>query len=340
MKRALSVWIAFILSVALLAGCAKPGDAKKLPDLAAKYANGERAETATPTQAQPTQAPPTQAPPTADTPAERPDASFNEFTALLAKNTPPAELISFVREKGADFSSEQARQAADELLIRIDRYYDEHVNLFYSMQEVSLDLYDLTDVSYGYANRVQDEPIDAAEKKTLNELIDNGLMFYFAEGLVLDIDAAGFLSLFPEGLECAAADTMRIAFAEQQKPSMLEGMTEIGEQEMIARCETALNCLQTYPDSPFAADVKHYLVSYYRSILVQYFGLFDYDSGKVRAEAKPQLLAYAAAAKGTKVEPVIAEFLTLLEKEGWKQTDAVNKYLISLGFASEEVYHD
>lgn len=254
------------------------------------------------------------------------------FQELNKKSgTLPKELIAYLKSNLGSMNEGEAAIAANDLAVQVVNYCASQNPIFDELQGANDDLYNLQDVSYSSANRVENEPVADETAVYLNELIDNGLMFYFAEGLVLDYDAEAFLSLFDVGIKCEGTDFMRIFLSEQKQPSMLEGMLEITKEEMIARYDATVRFISDYPGSTLLGKIDEIRVSYLETVLISNWGLFDYDTGKVREEEHAVLNEYAAVCKGTQLEPILLEYTALLEKEGWEKTEAVTAYLNEQG---------
>lgn len=254
------------------------------------------------------------------------------FTALSQKSgVLPKELIVYIRSNIGKMNEGEPAIVSNEFAVHVVNYFISKNKEFQELQGSNDDLYNLQDVSYSSENRIENESIPVDLAAHLNELIDNNLMFYFAEGLVLDYDAQAYVNLFGNDVKSEAIDFMQIFLAEQKQPSMLEGMVQIEKKDMIARYDAVKRFIDSYPTYEYLNQIEAIRLSYLKTILVQDWGLFDYDTGEVREEARVVLNDYVAASKGTLLEPIIAQYTALLEKEGWKKTQAVTVYLKDQG---------
>ncbi|GAE88623.1 hypothetical protein JCM21531_2078 [Acetivibrio straminisolvens JCM 21531] len=254
------------------------------------------------------------------------DKIMKDFQAMIENDVKLPEIIKFVDANISKVSKEKAAKMVDELeklqqefLPDIDKRFYSDGTIQAKMSEAFAEGFDLDKIF-----AIEDEKV----KGLLEETKNSGYKVETAEGMFFPVIDYEFYKKYSEYVTEDIREYINIMAVESSSTPAKDAALVIGWDEVLKRASNQEKFINQYKDSVKVDKVRELHRKYLTFTL---FGLnntplFEYDSKAMDPKAKEAYLKFLEYGNSSEFRTIVKDYMSLLEKSGYKLTDEVVKF--------------
>jgi hypothetical protein len=253
-------------------------------------------------------------------------ALIDEFNALVQNDAEISEMIAFMDKNISSFSQENASVIINWLEKAHKEYLPELEEMINNSDAVRKNIED--ELGAGLDISKADSTIDEELKKLLTDMRDEGFKFEMAEGYFFPVINYEFYKKYSSYATDDIKDYVDIMAVESNNVPAKDAGLLISWDEILTRAKSHESFIKKYENSEKVDDVKQLFKKY---VYFALYGtdntpLFSYDKKVMVPDAKTSYTSAAANSEGSEFMKMIAEYVEVLEKNGYKLTNEVENF--------------
>lgn len=173
---------------------------------------------------------------------------------------------------------------------------------------------------------------DAELRSLLDEIYEIGYTLHTAEGQFFPVIDYTYFTQYKDKVSDELYEYFAAMSLESKQPFASDAALVITWDELAYRINIHENYLDKYPNSIRKDEIQRYLLYYMQAYLLglDNTSVFDYKSNKFREDLLESYQNSLEAYPDTELAEILSEYIKILEKNNYKQTDAVEAYQTEL----------
>lgn len=251
---------------------------------------------------------------------------FNALNALAQNDTEITEIVEFINKNISFVSPKNASVMINVLEKAQEEHLPQLEEMINKSDAVKKNIED--ELGAGLDISKADSTTDEELKKLLIYMRDNGFKFETAEGYFFPVINYEFYKKYSSYVTDDIRDYIDIMAVESNNVPAKDAALLISWDEVITRALSHESFIKKYNDSGKVDDVKQLYKKY---VYFTLYGtdntpLFSHDKKLMVPDAKTSYTNAAANSEGSEYLKMIADYIEVLEKNGYKLTNEVEDF--------------
>lgn len=250
-------------------------------------------------------------------------------TDMVAQNKKPFELVSYIDQNIKYLNVQYGAEVVGQLVKVLEDYESQYNEDFFkeNTQEL-LNQYFLDGFDIQKLDAIKEDSL----KSFLKELLDGGYKILPVEGSYMTIVDFEILKKYNDYISPELKEYIALMAEQSNNPAAMDAGLLISWDELAKRAAATESYLKLYPDSPRKDNIDNL----YKGYLVVYLSgmdntpAFDMQTQILLEDVKKSYENTITQYKGSQFAKIVDDYMKLLEKEGFMNTENVMNFVMNL----------